>query len=601
MRLLQSEAETRIAEIRIEDKPEDTAETQPCPTSHRTHVPQLLVDLPSWPRVFFANLRDLVLPRRLPALELRSAPAPFWHDVFVERGLPWRALFNSSVCHIIACALLVALARLLSLQPHVVATPAFDRSQVIYYTASQYLPPLDTRDAQTDSPQQADPELSRQPIISVPREPDNRSQTIVTPPDVKLSEDIALPNIVAWSKKIEKPLLAVPPAPLTLAADVTRIAPQLKSVVAPPPDASRLTLRNQPNLQTQIVTPPPAVATDHRPLGELNISRPSVIAPAPSLPIAEQRAVSAVRSTNAPSQVVPPPPSVAASGSFGSRGRMIALNLRPSVAAPPTPPSGNRRGMFAGTPAGHPGASGSPGSTAGTDAHGTSKDGSESNQKGAGDLPAGLYVGRAPASEKATTGPVAGDATHAANSVNPNLLASLRPPRVSTSSRPTQPESAAKLSAPERAVFGDRKIYSLTLNMPNLNSAGGSWVIRFAELEPESGNSDSTNHGSNSNGENRSAADLSQPQAVRKVDPAYPLELMRENVAGTVILYAVIRSNGTVGNIHVLRGVDTRLDQYAIEAISQWKFNPATRNGSPVDVEATFQIPFKPSRVGTNF
>ena len=120
-----------------------------------------------------------------------------------------------------------------------------------------------------------------------------------------------------------------------------------------------------------------------------------------------------------------------------------------------------------------------------------------------------------------------------------------------------QPDSTAKLSEPERAIFGNRKFYSVTLNMPNLNSAGGSWVVRFAEL-----NHDPSNH-------DASAADLSQPAATRKVDPAYPLQLMRENVSGTVILYAVIRADGTVGNVRVLRGVDERLDQFASQAIAQ--------------------------------
>lgn len=149
-----------------------------------------------------------------------------------------------------------------------------------------------------------------------------------------------------------------------------------------------------------------------------------------------------------------------------------------------------------------------------------------------------------------------------------------------------QPGNAAKLSEAEREVFGDRRFYSLTLNMPNLNSAGGSWVIRFAELrqDPRS-----------------PAADLSQPMATRKVDPAYPLQLMRENVAGTVILYAVIHADGTVGNVRVLRGVDDRLDRFASEAVAQWKFDPAKKNGAPVDVEATFQIPFRPSRTGSSF
>jgi TonB family protein len=154
-----------------------------------------------------------------------------------------------------------------------------------------------------------------------------------------------------------------------------------------------------------------------------------------------------------------------------------------------------------------------------------------------------------------------------------------------------QPDSSAKLTDAERPVFNGRKFYSVTLNMPNLNSGGGSWVIRFAEL----------NHESSPHDANSTAPDLSQPMATRKVDPAYPLQLMRQNVSGTVILYAVIHADGSVGNVRVLRGVDERLDHFASDAVSQWKFDPATKNGVPVDVEATFQIPFKPTHFGTNF
>jgi len=68
-----------------------------------------------------------------------------------------------------------------------------------------------------------------------------------------------------------------------------------------------------------------------------------------------------------------------------------------------------------------------------------------------------------------------------------------------------------------------------------------------------------------------------------------------------VILYAVIHSDGTVGNVRVLRSVDDRIDHFASAAIAKWQFQPATKNGAPVDVEATFSIPFRPSRVGSNF
>jgi len=581
--------------------------------------PQLLVELPSWPQVFFGNLRDLVFPRPLPELELRSAPAPFWTDVFVKRGLPWFSFLESGAYHLIASALLVALTRFLALQPHAVPQPKFDHSQVIYYEPSEYLPPIDTRSRPEAKPAKADPEFARQPIISLPPQADNRSQTIVTPPNIKLKHDVAMPNIVAWSEKMVKPRLAIPPPPVTPAAEITRLAPHIEnSVVAPPPDAAHISHRSdRPSLQTTVVAPPPDLRTSiraaafeapqpavvappptvasapTRQLGELNIGRSNVIAPAPQLQVAEQRAVAGGRSSSvagiAP-QVVPPPPSVSASGSagqFGSPGRVIALNLHPAVGAPPVPPSGNRRGAFAATPEGHAGASGSAGvssgAAAGTDGHGNAaENGNGSNAKGKSDLPAGLYVGTPAASAKTST--VAGDpaASKTAAGASSPTPASVPAPRVtSVPARTMSPDTTSKLTDAERVVFNGRRFYSLTMNMPNLNSAGGSWVVRFAELKEDP---------------TAPASDLTQPVAMRKVDPGYPTQLIRENVSGTIILFAIIHADGTVGNVLVLRGVDNRLDKFASDAVAQWKFQPATKDGTPIDVEATFQIPFRPPR-----
>lgn len=585
---------------------------------------RLLVELPSRPAVFFGNLRELVVPGRLTPLELQSEPGEFWTDVFVKRPLPWSRFLQSAVYHGLAGAAVVALGHLFAMQPRVVVQPSFDHSQVVYYQAAEYLPALDTRPELPSPARKADPEFSKQPVISVPPEADNPSQTIVAPPKIRLKRNLALPNVVAWADTAQKPRLAIPDAPLTPAADITRLAPNLdSSVVTPPPDANRLAhRRNTPDLQNSVVAPPPDLQASNahaampglqpeliapppsvdsapvRPLGDINIAPSSVIAPAPQLPISAQRTapggglVGPVRP-----QVVPPPPSLGASGSAGasagSPGRLIALNLHPTVGAPPDPPAGNRRGSFAATPEGHPGASGSPGSSgatpgSATGSHGSGLNGSGATAKSNSSLPSGLYVGKPPAKPAATTGDPAGKPS--TETVNPNLIASVRPPRV-TSTRPMQPDSSAKLTEAERAVFNGRKFYSVTLNMPNLNSGGGSWVIRFAEL----------NHDSDQHDSNASAPDLSQPMATRKVDPAYPLQLMRQNVSGTVILYAVIHADGSVGSVRVLRGVDERLDHFASDAVSQWKFDPATKNGVPVDVEATFQIPFKPTRFGTNF
>jgi TonB family protein len=174
--------------------------------------------------------------------------------------------------------------------------------------------------------------------------------------------------------------------------------------------------------------------------------------------------------------------------------------------------------------------------------------------------------------------------------VSPNRGAS--PHSAGASVQPMQAAKSSNLTDAERQVFGDRKVYSVTLNMPNLNSAGGSWVVRFAEMKADGDPAQLAATTSTP------TTDLSQPSATRKVDPAYPMQLMRENIAGTVILYGIIRKDGSVGNIRVIRSVDSRLDRFASQALAQWQFLPAMKNDTPVDVEATFQIPFRPSKTG---
>ncbi len=519
-------------------------------------------------RAFLQNLRELFRqPERAP-LRLESAPAAFWPDVFVDRGLPWRRFAHSGAYHVLTLVLIWAGSRFLALQPHAASQPAFTHADVVYYTPSEYLPPLDTRRSTSTRARKADPEYSAQPIISVPPEADNRSQTIVTPPNIKLQRDVALPNVVSLLEKMPgTPQMPIRPAPVVPASEISRLAPRMERAV---------------------IAPPPAMETNSaRRLGDLNIGHSSVIAPAPQLSLNEQHAAGGRGTTISKHslQVIAPPPSLAATGRSHSGQGMLALNLHPAVGAPPDPAAGNRRGNFAATPEGHRGASGAPATSAGTG----KTDGSGAG-KNSGNLPSGLYVGN-PAAKSSS-----------AYSVNPRLMANARSPRVDTA-QTLQPANASKLSDVERAVFGDRKYYSLSLNMPNLNSAGGSWIIRFAPLQKDSipGTPSSRAAANDPPAEGSSRSDLSAPVATRKVDPAYPLELMRQNVGGTVILYGVIHTDGTVGSVRVLRGVDDRLAQFATEAIAKWKFEPATQNGAPVDVEATFWIPFHPSKANPNF
>jgi TonB family protein len=544
---------------------------------------RLLIAPEPWSRTFVENLEEIFHHRKADPLYLESASAPFWSDVFVESKLPWRRFLESGGYHLLTLILIWGGSRFVALQPQISAQPAFNHADVVYYTPSEYLPPLDTRRPTSARAQKADPELSAQPIISVPPEADNHAQTVVTPPKVQLRHDIPLPNTVAWS---EKPATPIAPAPVVLASETSRLAPRMeRSVIAPPPDVEA-SQKSMLTPQPSVIAPPPALeAASNRTLGELNIGHSGVIAPAPQLSLDEQRAVSGGRSSAVhAAQVIAPPPSLRASGGSRTAESMIALSLHPGVGAPPEAVAGNRRGSFAATPEGHRGASGTPGSSAGS-----SVDGNGSSKSNPGNLPTGLYVGKTANPTSTVAGNLAPSLS--ANAVNPRLLAGARRPLIS---RATTPQSGIKLSDAERAVFGDRKIYSLTLNMPNLNSAGGSWVIHFAALKSESTSV-------NSSGEADSSSDLSSPVATLKVDPAYPLELMKQNVSGTVILHAVILSDGTVGTVRVLRSIDDRLDQYASEAIAKWHFQPAMKNGAPVAVEATFWIPFRPGKINSDF
>jgi TonB family protein len=133
----------------------------------------------------------------------------------------------------------------------------------------------------------------------------------------------------------------------------------------------------------------------------------------------------------------------------------------------------------------------------------------------------------------------------------------------------------------ENRVFGGRRRYLLRLNMPNLTSAMGSWTIRFAELKAD----DASGQG-----------DISSPEPVRKVDPAYPAALLHDRVEGVVVLHAIIHSDGTVGDVRVLEGFNDELDANAKNALEQWRFRPGVRNGVPVDVEAVIRVPFRVPR-----
>ena len=83
------------------------------------------------------------------------------------------------------------------------------------------------------------------------------------------------------------------------------------------------------------------------------------------------------------------------------------------------------------------------------------------------------------------------------------------------------------------------------------------------------------------------------PKVVHRVEPKYSESAREAKIDGVVVLSAVISTDGKAEKIVVLRKLEPSLDQNAITAVEQWKFEPGTREGVPVRVKATIEINFR--------
>jgi TonB family protein len=572
--------------------------------------PRLLVELTPWPEVFFGNLADLLsapFHRRRPLL-LTSSPAPFWTDVFVNRRLPIWPFRQSALYHLFIVAALWGLSHTLLQRPKVEAISPFTNTELTYYPVSEYLPPIDGGNLRARTARHGRPAYARQRIVSLPPHPDNVSQTIIAPSPLTIRHNVSLPNLVAWTETPVAPapvvngtprliapanLLAVAPPPQIKREQWKLLAAQAQAVppspyplqrkapgmvpldpVAPPPDTHASA--KLPPLPVAAAVPPVPEMSARR-TGAMNIAQVNS-GIQPRLPVPEQQArwirTGARASGHAKPDAEVAAPALPAGGSLTqSIKNIVVLGVNPVMPSGPIAvPQGNRRGEFMAGPEGTPGAPGTPEIRGGGTADGSEGKNSPLN---------GIMVAAGPVNPgpMAASGPVSAPAMSASRMGSSNaLLAAMRPVRAADIARQTRPGmvSPAAGSKLEAAVFGPKKYYSMTLNMPNFTSAGGSWIIRFAELN-----------------QSHDHTDVTAPVATVKVDPAYPEGMREEGKEGVVVLYAVIHANGTVGDVRVLRSVNDRLDASARTALLKWHFQPGTKNGNAVDLEAVVQIPFK--------
>jgi TonB family protein len=515
---------------------------------HRRSEPQLDVPWGAFHQGIGSSVRALFTRSSVAG----TVPADsFFKDSWIERRIPQRALVAAALWHI-AFVVLPPIPGL-SLTPR--HNPALDNVQLTWSGPIEDLPlvnipkqgpkPARTTVNKAALEPAADAFHPRQRIFTDPVRPNHLRQTLINPkapfePPKMLPN---LPNIVQFEA-------AAPPRPRLLISEETlkKLRPRQRRVktvtTTPPLDAPNIDQHVTADLSLPAVQSGPV-----RPKLEINAGATPRVA---------------ARAQNGDAGPAPDVAAPAMSVAGGSASTLIALSATPGPAAPVAPPQGNLAAKVAISP----------------DA---SKGGGSPSTAGGGTSPVGVSIsGGSPIAKSGVSG-LGGSAPKISA---PSVRAMMTKPLPKESDEEPDrvgPPDFSKLAAgakPEQ-IFAAKRVYTMNVNMPNISSATGSWILNFTELRE------------NPDAPHITSTELSGPVVIKKVDPKYPPTLISDRVEGEVVLYAVIRHDGSVDGIQLVRGVDEQLDANAMSALAQWKFRPASKAGTPIEVEAIVHIPFR--------
>ena len=495
----------------------------------------------------------------------------YFRDCWVERRIPVRALVAAGLWHIVFIAMpwpqLPASSR---------KTEALENFQLTWSGPINDLPALKM--------------TSASPAPTARTEP---AKTVVSPSETSEGEAFhPRQRIFTDAERLTHPRQTL--INKAAAAEPPKILPNLPNIVqlqaSSAPARPRIEINEQSLAKLRPrerqasalnITPAPEVSNAEQKPANINIAAsPST----PARPKLELSAGAAPRIAQEKKAVdAGPAPDVGGQrvgSSTEKAATFIALSAMPGPLAPIAPPQGNLAARVAISPEGKPGATGAS-AAAPADVKSSASTGTESAAKKSSATVS--ISGGNPVAKSSVSG-LGSAPSPKLNTPSVHGLNIKVDPRVQMEDIPvrTGPPNFAALppGAKPEQVFASKKVYTMYVNMPNLNSATGSWLLNFSELRV------------NPDGPRMVSEDLSGPSPLKKSDPKYPPTLINERVEGEVVLYAVIRPDGSVDSIQLVRGLDEQLDNNAMQALSQWKFRPASRAGEPVALEAIVHIPF---------
>jgi len=86
---------------------------------------------------------------------------------------------------------------------------------------------------------------------------------------------------------------------------------------------------------------------------------------------------------------------------------------------------------------------------------------------------------------------------------------------------------------------------------------------------------------------------VSAPRPIYDPEPEYSEEARKAKYQGTVVLWVVVGPDGRVRDIRVSRTLGMGLDEKAIDAVRQWRFEPSRKDGQPVPVQVSIEVNFR--------
>ena len=178
-----------------------------------------------------------------------------------------------------------------------------------------------------------------------------------------------------------------------------------------------------------------------------------------------------------------------------------------------------------------------------------------------------------------------------------------KPPKMEMQEVKKEPDPVAHLNIPAKNLAASQDSLPGAIDAPpgpptlsqGSGSGGGAGTGTGSGIGPGSGSGLGPGSGGGTGGGvYRPGNGVTLPRVLHEEKPQYTSDAMRAKVQGTVLLECVVRPDGSIGDVQVIRSLDPTfgLDQQAVAAARKWRFAPGTRLGEPVPVLITIELQF---------